>query len=138
MDSKQSSNKQKGTLNRDWGAFAEDRAAEYLRRQGYTILERNLKFNKIEIDIIAQKNQMIVFVEVKARSGGHQDPVDAVDRKKRAKMTAGADIYLRNLDQLYQYRFDIITLTGNQQDFTIEHYEDAFMPALKSGGHCFG
>lgn len=138
MDAKQSSNQQKGTLNRDWGAFAEDRAAEYLRRQGYTILERNLKFNKIEIDIVAQMNQVIVFVEVKARSGEYQDPVDAVDRKKRAKMTAGADIYLRRLDQLYQYRFDIITLTGNQQDFTLEHYENAFMPALRSGGHRFG
>ena len=137
MDSKQSSNQHKGTMNRDWGAFAEDRAAEYLRRQGYTILERNLKFNKIEIDIVAQKNREIVFVEVKARSGEYQDPVDAVDRKKRAKMTAGADIYLRNLNQLYQYRFDIITLTGNQQDFIIEHYEDAFMPALKSGGRRF-
>lgn len=138
MDAKLSSNQQKGTLNRDWGAFAEDRAAEYLRKQGYTILERNLKFNKIEIDIVAQKNQEIVFVEVKARSGEYQDPVDAVDRKKRAKMTAGADIYLRRLDQLYQYRFDIITLTGNQQDFTLEHYVDAFMPALRSGGLRFG
>lgn len=138
MDSKHSSNQYKGTLNRDWGAFAEDRAAEYLRRQGYTILERNLKFNKIEIDIVAQKDQVIVFVEVKARSGEYQDPVDAVDRKKRAKITAGADIYLRRLDQLYQYRFDIITLTGNQQDYTLEHYEDAFMPTLKSGGRRFG
>ena len=138
MNQQENSNKRKGTLNRDWGAFAEDRAAEYLRKQGYTILERNLKFNKIEIDIVAQKNQEIVFVEVKARSGDYQDPVEAVDRKKRAKIPAGADIYLRRLDQLYQYRFDIITLTGNQQDFTLEHYEDAFMPTLKSGGHRFG
>ena len=65
MNQQENSNKRKGTLNRDWGAFAEDRAAEYLRKQGYTILERNLKFNKIEIDIVAQKNQEIVFVEVK-------------------------------------------------------------------------
>lgn len=137
MDSKHSSNQHKGTLNRDWGAFAEDRAAEYLRKQGYTILERNLKFNKIEIDIVAQKDQVIVFVEVKARSGEYQNPVDAVDKKKRARITAGADIYLRSLDQLYQYRFDIITLKGNQQDYTLEHYEDAFMPSLRSGGRRF-
>lgn len=129
MNDKQS----QGASNREWGALAESIAADWLTAHGYSIRERNWRVgNHYEVDIIAQQGTTIIFVEVKARSGHHEDPVEAIDRKKRSKMITSADIYLKRLDHLYFYRFDIITITGNHSDYTIEHYPDAFLPPCSS------
>ena len=67
--------KKQGAANREWGKMAEDIAAEYLLTNGYIIRERNWRIgNRIEIDIIAEKDGIIVFVEVKAREGDFQSP----------------------------------------------------------------
>lgn len=124
---------EQGASNRMWGAFAEQKAAEYLRTSGYVVRERNLRFRNIEIDIIAQKENVIVFVEVKVRSGNDQDPIEAVDTRKRNKMIAGADIYLRNLKHDYYWRFDIIALTGTPESYNLDHVQDAFYPPCVSG-----
>lgn len=124
-------NKKRGRLNKEWGEHAEQIALEYLFSEGYAVRERRWRAgNTIEIDIIAQTGMWIVFVEVKARKGDYQDPVDAVDEKKRSKMVKAADIYLSNLKENYQYRFDIITLTGTPESYNICHIQDAFMPPL--------
>ena len=125
-------NKKKGASNNAWGALAESIAAEYYIKQGYTIRARNHKVNNMEIDLIVELGNTIAFVEVKARSGKDQDPVDAVDRKKRLRMVRAADVYLRNEKFDYQYRFDIITLTGTPESYTFEPYLDAFLPPLSS------
>ena len=107
--------KQQGTSNREWGKQAETIAAEYLRAHGYIIRERNWRVgNSIEIDIIAEKDNTIVFVEVKARKGDFQQADDAVDTP-----------------HLFQYRLDIITLTGTPENYEIKHLEDAFLPPLR-------
>lgn len=124
-----------GTSNREWGAFAESIAADYLIAQGYAIRERNYRMNKCEIDIIAQIENEIVFVEVKARSGRDQDPLDAVDKPKRARIVSVADAYLKSLPTLFYYRFDIITLTGDPDNYKIEHYPDAYMAPLRTKIH---
>lgn len=124
--------KQQGTSNREWGKQAETIAAEYLRSHGYIIRERNWRVgNSIEIDIIAEKDNIIIFVEVKARKGDFQQADDAVDTPKRNKMIKGGDIYLRSLPHLFQYRLDIITLTGTPENYEIKHLEDAFLPPLR-------
>ncbi len=124
--------KQQGTSNREWGKQAETIAAEYLRSHGYIIRERNWRVgNSIEIDIIAEKDNTIIFVEVKARKGDFQQADDAVDTPKRNKMIKGGDIYLRSLPHLFQYRLDIITLTGTPENYEIKHLEDAFLPPLR-------
>lgn len=82
--------KKQGAANREWGKMAEDIAAEYLLTNGYIIRERNWRIgNKIEIDIIAEKDGIIVFVEVKARKGDFQSPEETVDSPKRKKMIQG-------------------------------------------------
>lgn len=124
--------KQQGTSNREWGKQAETIAAEYLRSHGYIIRERNWRVgNSIEIDIIAEKDNTIIFVEVKARKGDFQQADDAVNTPKRNKMIKGGDIYLRSLPHLFQYRLDIITLTGTPENYEIKHLEDAFLPPLR-------
>lgn len=129
-------NKQKqGALNKEWGALAENIAAEYLIARGYTIRERNKLFGKIEIDIIAEKDGEMVFVEVKARTGKDQQALEAVDRNKQRRMAVAADSYLRDMPQFYWYRFDIITITGDREHNTVEHYPDAFLAPFRTKVH---
>ncbi|MDE5789630.1 MAG: YraN family protein [Muribaculaceae bacterium] len=121
--------KQQGKSNREWGAEAEKIAADWLLTQGYVIRHQNWRIkNTIEIDIIAELPGTIVFVEVKARKGDIISPIDAIDEKKIRKIVRGANVYLQNLDQLFKYRFDIITITGTPENHTLEHFPDAFYP----------
>lgn len=121
-----------GAANREWGIQAEQLAADYLIAHGYIIRERNWRVgNKIEIDIIAEKDGVIVFVEVKARKGEFQQADEAVDTKKRLKMIKGGDIYMRSLPHLFQYSLDIITVTGTPDNYELIHMKDAFLPPLK-------
>lgn len=115
-----------------FGKFAEEKAAEYYITQGYAIRARNWRLNKIEIDLIAQKGNVIVFIEVKARSGRGMDAADAVTMEKMRMMSRGADYYLRCLTGRYEYRFDIFTLTGDFKEYTTELYSDAFISPLVS------
>lgn len=115
----------------DWGKQAETIAKEYLRAEGYIVREENWRIgNTVEIDIIAQKDHEMVFVEVKARSGRWNPAVEAVDEKKIRKIVTGADSYLKRQPHLFAYRFDIIAITGNPENYKLDHYQDAFLPPL--------
>lgn len=122
-----------GFINKEWGSEAESLAAEYFLREGYIIRERNYKVGKLEIDLILEKDRTIIFVEVKARKEGGQDPVDAVDKKKRGRIINAADSYLRRQQFLYQYRFDIVTFIGSSEDYKMTHYPDAYLPQVNNG-----
>lgn len=113
-----------------FGRFAEDRAADFYISEGYAIRERNWKHGRIEIDIIAQKENVIVFVEVKGRSGRDNDAADAVTNDKMRRMTLGADFYLRNMKGRFEYRYDIFTLTGDFDNYEVQVYPDAFISPL--------
>lgn len=117
---------------RDWGQAAEQLASEYLISQGYTIRERNWrpKGTHLEVDIITQADDVIVFVEVKARTRDDVDPAEAVDRKKVMRLVRAADIYLRSLPYDFEYRFDIITVSGSFTSYELDHIQDAFLPPL--------
>jgi len=109
----------------DWG---EHIASELLVSKGYAILNRNWRSGHYEIDIVAAKDDYIVFVEVKTRSGGDEDPAEAVDLKKMRRLVYASDSYLRQYDIPFVYRFDIITVIGTPDRYTVEHIEDAFLP----------
>lgn len=114
-----------------WGCIAEEIAADYLRKQGYTVREQRWKGSgKFEVDIIAQADDTIILAEVKARKGDCQDPVDAVDLKKMKQMVRAADSYIGAFDTPFYYRFDIIAVTGNEKDYSLEHFPDAFLSPL--------
>lgn len=114
----------------EFGKFAEEKAAEYYISQGYAIRERNWRLKRIEIDLIAQRGNVMVFVEVKARSGRDTDALDAVTPDKMRRMTRGADIYLRMQPAAFEYRYDIFTLTGDFGEYRTEVFEDAFLSPL--------
>ena len=93
------------------GVAGERVAADYLINNGYTIICRNYKPYNQEIDIIAQKDQYIVFVEVKTRrdvKSAYGRPASAVNAKKRANLARAAQCFIKNFPSDKFYRFDII------------------------------
>lgn len=115
------------------GQRGEDLAADLLRQKGYTIRERNWKIGDLETDIIAQKGDTIVFVEVKTRSeGGFKRPEEAVDRERQIRLKAGAQAYIKHEKLDNPWRFDIIAIEMKAGSPEIEHIEDAFMPVLRA------
>lgn len=115
------------------GQKGEELAAERLKNDGYRILEKNWKAGKLEIDIIAENKDFIVFVEVKTRSEDYCiPPVNTVTRAKQNSMILAAENYIRRRNVDKESRFDIITVVRNGDNtHTIEHIEDAFYPTLR-------
>lgn len=119
------------------GRWGEEVATAHLVAQGYAIVERNWKLGHYEIDIIAQKDEYIIFAEVKTRENDNTDPVDAVNTRKRNHMIASANAYLHKFNIPFEYRFDIIAITGVPGNFKLEHIPDAFVPQLKRYNYSF-
>ncbi len=115
-----------------WGKAAEKIVSDWLMAKGYTVRESNWRptISKSEIDIIAQKDDTIAFVEVKARSDKDLDPADAITPEKMKKVVRGANTYLQTLEHEFFYRFDVATVSGNPDDYTLDYLEDAFLPPL--------
>jgi putative endonuclease len=106
------------------GQKAEEKAALFLQKKGYEILERNYRYKRSEIDIIARKENTLVFVEVKYRSkNSYGNPEASVDEKKETQVLSGAENYILDKDWNGEIRFDIISILS---DRSIEHFEDAF------------
>ncbi len=114
------------------GQIGEDKAAVYLKKEGYRILERNWKAGKPEIDIIAENNDFIVFVEVKTRSDDYlEHPKTAINREKQRSIIYAADNYIRwnNIDK--ESRFDVVIVIKKGDEYQIDHIENAFYPTLR-------
>ncbi len=109
---------------------AEDAAADFLRRQGYKIAQRNFATSLGEIDIVAVDDGMVVFVEVKSRAREDYGPPEAaVDRRKQAKLRRMAQIFLdRHRFTDTPCRFDVVALTPSHEGsgWKIELFRDAF------------
>lgn len=111
------------------GARGERLAARYLWLRGYTILERNLRLGKNEIDLLARKGDTVVFVEVKTRLRSEASaPEDSVGPTKQQHIRNAARVYLAKQETPgTYYRFDVISVvvpdTGKAQ---ITHFPDAF------------
>lgn len=113
------------------GAWGEEIARDHLRRNGYTVLDKNTHIGHNEIDIIALKGNTIAFVEVKTRSTAFTDPLDAIDEKKIRRLARAADSYMQAFNIRHNPQFDIITVVGTPESgFKLNHYPDAFMPPI--------
>mgnify|MGYP004514390645 CR=1 FL=1 len=112
----------------DFGKKAEDLAVEFLQKNGYKILVRNFRFQKAEIDIIAEKDDLIIIVEVKARStDAFMLPQEAVTKTKIKSIVLAANHYMEESDKHHEVRFDVITvLPDEHKNLVIEYIIDAF------------
>ncbi|HHH84471.1 MAG TPA: YraN family protein [Firmicutes bacterium] len=112
--------------SRDTGFSAEEKAASYLTKKGYRILERNYTTPMGEIDIVAQDRDNIVFCEVKYRRGTDPPSLEIITAKKQKKIIKAAHSYIRAHEKLWtpqtKFRFDAIGLS----DWKIIHIEGAF------------
>jgi putative endonuclease len=107
------------------GILGERVAADYLQSKGYTIVSRNYRFLKYEIDIIAKKDQYIVFVEVKTRTEfngtKYGRPSRAIDLEKRKNLVKAAKSFMKYLDIKGLFpRFDAVEVYVNSDPITAE------------------
>lgn len=116
-------------VTRTFGQIAEAEAERYLRRKGYRILERNARSSFGELDLVAQRDDVLVFVEVKARrTAAYGGAPYAVTVRKQAKLVKLAAHYLAQHGLRKQVcRFDVVLCTeGATGQLDIEHIEHAF------------
>ncbi|MES2274577.1 MAG: YraN family protein [Bacteroidota bacterium] len=114
----------------DLGRRGEALAKTHLENAGYEILDENWTYAKAEVDLIAYKDRVIVFVEVKARSGtAFGEPEDFVNLRKQKLLARVADEYIYLMNHRGDVRFDIIAiLFKNEDNYRLNHIEDAFWP----------
>ncbi|AWM13767.1 YraN family protein [Flavobacterium sp. NRK F10] len=109
------------------GKLGEELAVAFLEEQGYAVLETNWIFDKAEIDIIAQKDSVLVAVEVKTRSSIEFGlPQDFVKPKKIQLLVKAVNQYIEQNDLDVEVRFDIIAITKKSGNYNIEHIKEAF------------
>ena len=113
------------------GREGEERALDYLIAKGYQIQAVNWRSGQLEIDIIAEKNGILVFVEVKTRSHGrYGSPALAGDARKQRAQGAAALAYMGGMGWEDEIRFDILAVVLKTGGAEIEHFEDAYFPGL--------
>lgn len=110
------------------GYSAEELAASYLAKSGYKIIDRNVRYPFGELDIVAEKDKTLVFVEVKHRKDRRfYEPYETVTAHKQKKIIKAATAYLQKKAKIPLVRFDVIALCGPLEQVTIDHIADAFM-----------
>ena len=114
---------------RTLGAQGEALAAAHLARQGYRIVGRNVRADGVELDLVAARGELRVFVEVKTRrSRGLGLPEEAIDERKRARLVRGAAAWLREHGvRAGSVRFDVIAVERSSDGaWTLRHLPGAF------------
>ncbi len=113
------------------GNQGEELAEKYLRNLGYEILEKNWRFGKNEIDIIARDGKFLVIVEVKTRKSTYfGEPEEFVNRSKQRSLIAAANGYISKKNIDLETRFDIVSVIFAGNNYTVRQIKDAFYPIL--------
>ena len=112
-------------MTRILGAAGETKVVNYLLQDGFTIIERNYRVREGEIDIIAQKKELLVFVEVKTRASETEALSEVITRSKQKKIIFTAKHFLvTHQYKNHVYRFDVALVEGT--DLTITYIPNAF------------
>lgn len=111
-----------------FGGWGEEKATEFLRKEGFRVLTRNFRTRYGELDIVARRGKTLVFFEVKTRKNlGEIQPFEAVNHRKQEKIKIAALEFLQKTKEKYSsVRFDVITVIGDEASWSIEHIENAF------------
>lgn len=114
------------------GQWGEDFSVDFLVQNGMEILHRNWRYKRAEIDIIGKEGDILVFVEVKTKSGTFMGrPEEVVGFKKKKMMFAAASAYMASTEYEGEIRFDIIGIIGGPGGVKeILHFKDAFYPGM--------
>ena len=102
-------------------------ASTFLENHQYNIVAKNYRYKRLEIDLVAKKGGLLIFIEVKTRSKTlFGEPEEAVDDKKAARIIEAADQYIYENDWNEDIRFDVISVVLSNKEHQIKHFEDAF------------
>lgn len=113
------------------GKEGEELAVKYLLGKGHTLIERNWRFRKTELDIITAKDNFIVVTEVKTRTtNAFGEPETFIDPKKQKNIIKAANAFVLGKDIEQEVRFDIVSVVVNDNGTVITHIEDAFYPLV--------
>jgi putative endonuclease len=114
---------------KEMGRKGEEIAREILVRKGFQIIHSNWTCNKLEIDIIAQKEDELVFVEVKSRgSSEYGEPERFVTPAKQKNLIRAANLYFEQSGSMLPARFDVVSVLFMRGEVFAEHIEEAFWP----------
>lgn len=112
---------------RKTGLWGEIYASRYLRRNGYDILSANYGLSGGEIDIVACKDDVVCFIEVKTRSENtFFDPAEAVDYDKQRNIRNAASAYISRYGVKSDTRYDIVEVILSEDHYKIRHIQNAF------------
>ncbi len=115
----------------EFGKKGELFAKGYLQNKGYTIRDVNWRTGNMEIDIVAETDEHLVIVEVKARSGVPVvDPSESITNSRIRRLVNATHEYIIEFNIDKEPRFDLIFLTEESLPFKVEHIEDAFLPPV--------
>ncbi|CAG5076749.1 YraN family protein [Parvicella tangerina] len=120
------------STKKETGSFGEDHAIQFLQNADYKIITRNWRYLKGEIDIIAKKDDWLVFVEVKTRSSlDFGNPEEFVTPKQQRLIINTAHQFIVDNDRQEEARFDVIgVVVQNGKVVQLDHIEGAFYPTL--------
>ncbi len=113
------------TLNK--GKSAEIRSVKLLQNKGYKILKTNWRYSHLEVDIIAENDNFIVFVEVKMRNNTDLNFDEIITRRKQKNIINAADKFINKYEIDKEVRFDVIIISPKE----IKHIESAFYPEVE-------
>lgn len=109
------------------GKKGEQLAVDFLLKNGYEIIERNYRFDKAEVDVIARKKDVLAIIEVKTRSTiDFGSPEEFVKPKQMQRLVKAVDEYVVVNDLDVEVRFDIVAIVKENKSFKIDHLENAF------------
>jgi len=120
----------------EFSHIGEDLAARYLISNGYTVICRNYRKRYGEIDIIVEKDQHLVFCEVKTRTSHSLNwALASINYTKQKRISRAAQLYINENPQFAKhiFRFDVLIVFyyESTDTFKVQHYEDAFEPILE-------
>ena len=111
----------------DLGKSGEEIAANYLEKRGYVVLAKNYRYLKAEVDLIVQRENTIIGVEVKTRSTrDFGNPQDFIKKKQIQNLVLALDHFVQEITGSIEVRLDVIAIISTELGNDIEHIKDAF------------
>lgn len=113
------------------GIIGENMAVQHLQKKHHTILKRNFRYRKGEIDIISESDNFLIAIEVKTRETDlFGAPYMAVTRSKQRQIIAVMNAYIELTNHPKEVRFDVVSIVLGKNKTEIEHIENAFYPTV--------
>jgi putative endonuclease len=112
----------------EFGELGERIAERWLRRQGWRVVQRRFRAGHRDIDLVVERDDVVVFVEVKARRGAEfGDPVEAVNWNKQRQLVRSASVWIdRHGRPSESYRFDVVGVLVEGERVRVRHVANAF------------